>query len=201
MLVLGMLFGLIHGLLITRIESAALHRDAVRVADLSRCGALLHRGRHRRFRLRRQLSTLEWLTTGRLYGRAACLHRHAGRAAIMWWCCTVGLGRYLYAVARTRRRRVIPDSHKQVIVAAYVHLRFIDRDRGIFLPCIPLDSPSSHGNFYELYAIAARCWAASRCGGGEGSVVGVGAGRHPDSRSSDLVTSGIPAPSTWPMAW
>ena len=54
MLALGVLIGLVHGLLITRLEAAALHRHALRPADLPRHRPLLHRRRHRRLRVRRR---------------------------------------------------------------------------------------------------------------------------------------------------
>ena len=52
----GLLIGVVHGSLVTTTAHAALRRHAVRPADLSRRRALLHRGRHRRLRLRRELS-------------------------------------------------------------------------------------------------------------------------------------------------
>ena len=45
----------VHGLLITRLQPAAVHRHAVRPADLSRRRALLHQRRHRGLRVRPEL--------------------------------------------------------------------------------------------------------------------------------------------------
>ena len=56
MLLLGALIGLRARPADHQDEDAALHRHAVRAADLSRRRPLLHRRRHRRLHLRRQLS-------------------------------------------------------------------------------------------------------------------------------------------------
>ena len=98
-----------------RLQAAALRRDAVRPADLSRRRALLHRGRAPpASRFGQSFPTLEWLTTGRI--AAACphsLHRASSLVArsSCGWCCTARSSAAISSPsARTRRRRAIPAS-------------------------------------------------------------------------------------------
>jgi ribose transport system permease protein len=61
-----------------------------------------------------------------------------------------------------------------VIVAAYVICGALAAISAIFFAMYTRSiSPSSHGNFYELYAIAASVLGGFSLRGGEGSIVGV----------------------------
>ena len=77
--------------------------------------------------------------------------------------------------ARTRRRRAIRASRPTaVIVAAYVICRVLTAISAIYFAMYTRSiSPSSHGNFYELYAIAAAVLGGFSLRGGEGSIIGV----------------------------
>jgi ribose transport system permease protein len=84
-------------------------------------------------------------------------------------------GRYLYAVGKNEeaaRYSGIPTN--RVIVAAYMICGLLTAISAIFFAMYTRSiSPSSHGNFYELYAIAASVLGGFSLRGGEGSLVGV----------------------------
>jgi ribose transport system permease protein len=62
----------------------------------------------------------------------------------------------------------------QVIIVAYVACGLLAGIAGILLAFYTNSiSPSSHGNFYELYGIAAAVLGGCSLRGGEGSVVGI----------------------------
>ena len=84
----GTALGAIHGLLITRLQPAALRRHAVRPAALPRHRALVHERFHRRLRLRRRLRDAGMADLGAHLEHPAHLHllrargaRHGGPAA------------------------------------------------------------------------------------------------------------------------
>ena len=61
-----------------------------------------------------------------------------------------------------------------MIVAAYVICAVLTAIAAIFFAMYTRSiSPSSHGNFYELYAIAAAVLGGFSLRGGEGSIIGV----------------------------
>jgi ribose transport system permease protein len=84
-------------------------------------------------------------------------------------------GRYLYAVGKNEEAaRFSGIRTGQVIVAAYVICAVLTSIAAIFLAMYTRSiSPASHGNFYELYAIAAAVLGGFSLRGGEGSIVGV----------------------------
>ena len=62
----------------------------------------------------------------------------------------------------------------RVIISAYVICSVLTAISAIFFAMYTRSiSPSSHGNFYELYAIAAAVLGGFSLRGGEGSIVGV----------------------------
>ena len=105
--------GWLHGLLITKVEAAALRRDAVRPADLSRHRALLHQRRHRRLHLRRHASRPGMADDGP-HVRAiphTFIAVHRARRRSCGSCCTARCSAAISSrSARTRRRRAIPAS-------------------------------------------------------------------------------------------
>ena len=112
MLALGALIGLRARPADHQDEDAALHRHAVRAADLSRHRPLLHRRRHRRLRLRRQLSGPRMADDGPVVRHPAFLHRHdRGRRDHVGGAAPLGVRAAISSrSARTRRRRAIPAS-------------------------------------------------------------------------------------------
>ena len=176
MLALGTLIGLAHGLLITRMH--------LQPFIVTLCGLLIYRGAARfytadataGFVFGVSFPSLEWLTTGRFYGVPHSLIAMIVIAAIMWIVLHRSVfGRYLYAVGKNEeaaRYSGVPTN--KVIVAAYVICGILTAISAIFFAMYTRSiSPSSHGNFYELYAIAASVLGGFSLRGGEGSIVGV----------------------------
>ena len=97
-------------------------------------------------------------------------------AAVMWVVLhrTV-FGRYLYAVGKNEEAaRFSGIRTSRVIIAAYVICALLTALSAIFLAMYTRSIlPSSHGNFYELYAIAAAVLGGFSLRGGEGSIIGV----------------------------
>jgi ribose transport system permease protein len=176
MLLLGMLLGLMHGLLITRLR--------LQPFIVTLCGLLIYRGIARfytadataGFVFGASFPSLEWLTTGRTFGVPHSFVAMLAVAAIMWVVMHRSVfGRYLYAVGKNEeaaRYSGIQTNH--VITAAYVICGFLTAIAAIFFAMYTRSiSPSSHGNFYELYAIAAAVLGGFSLRGGEGSIIGV----------------------------
>jgi ribose transport system permease protein len=176
MLVLGMVMGLVHGLFITR-----LHLQPFIV---TLCGLLIYRGVARfytadataGFAFGESFPTLEWLTTGRFLGVPHSFIAMVLVAAVMWVVLHRSVfGRHLYAVGKNEEAaRYSGLNTKRVVVAAYVICGLLTAISAIFFAMYTRSiSPSSHGNFYELYAIAAAVLGGFSLRGGEGSIVGV----------------------------
>ena len=176
MLILGIMIGIVHGLLITK-----LHLQPFIV---TLCGLLIYRGAARfytadataGFGFGVSFPTLEWLTTGRFYGVPHSFMAMLVIAACMWVVLhrTV-LGRYLFAVGKNEEAALYSGIRtNRIIVTAYVICGFLTAISAIFFAMYTRSiSPSSHGNFYELYAIAAAVLGGFSLRGGEGSIVGV----------------------------
>jgi ribose transport system permease protein len=176
MIGLGMLMGLVHGILITR-----LHLQPFIV---TLCGLLIYRGVARfytadataGFAFGESFPTLEWLTTGRLLGVPHSFIAMLVIAVIMWVVLHRSVfGRHLYAVGKNEEAaRYSGINTKRVTVAAYIICGLLTAVSAIFFAMYTRSiSPSSHGNFYELYAIAAAVLGGFSLRGGEGSIVGV----------------------------
>lgn len=176
MLVLGMIMGLAHGLLITR-----LHLQPFIV---TLCGLLIYRGAARfytadataGFVFGMSFPSLEWLTVGRTFGIPHSFMAMVVVAAIMWVVLHRSVfGHYLYAVGKNEEAaRYSGIATNRVVVAAYVICGFLTAISAIFFAMYTRSiSPSSHGNFYELYAIAAAVLGGFSLRGGEGSIIGV----------------------------
>jgi ribose transport system permease protein len=175
-LVLGTLIGMINGFLITRMR--------LQPFVVTLCGLLLYRGIARYytndgtagFEFGQSFPTLEWLTTGRSFGvphsfiafvvvslaMAVLLHRSV-------------FGRYLFAVGRNEEAaRYSGIRTGRVVAAAYIICGTLAGFSSIFLTMyVRSISPASHGNFYELYGIAAAVLGGCSLRGGEGSIVGI----------------------------
>ncbi|ESX31213.1 hypothetical protein X764_30455 [Mesorhizobium sp. LSHC440A00] len=84
-------------------------------------------------------------------------------------------GRYLYAVGKNEEAaRFSGIRTGRVIICAYVICAGLTALSSIFLAMYTRSIlPSSHGNFYELYAIAAAVLGGFSLRGGEGSIIGV----------------------------
>ena len=84
-------------------------------------------------------------------------------------------GRYLFAVGKNEEAARYSGIHtSRIIIAAYVICCGLTAVAAVFIAMYTRSiSPSSHGNFYELYAIAAAVLGGCSLRGGEGSILGV----------------------------
>jgi ribose transport system permease protein len=176
MLLFGALIGLAHGLLITRMN--------LQPFIVTLCGLLIYRGAARfytadataGFGFGVSFPTLEWLTTGRLLGVPHSFIAMIVVAAVMWVVLHRSVfGRYLYAVGKNEEAaRYSGIRTQRVIVVAYIICGVMTAISAIFFAMYTRSiSPSSHGSFYELYAIAAAVLGGFSLRGGEGSIIGV----------------------------
>jgi ribose transport system permease protein len=172
----GSALGSIHGLLVTRLKMQPF------VVTL--CGLLLYRGIARwytadstqGFGYGDGYETLEWLMSGRTYNVPHTFIFLLVVAAIMGVVLHRSVfGRYLFAVGKNEeaaRFSGIPTN--TVITAAYVIAGTLAGISSVFFVFYTQSvSPSAHGNFYELYAIAAAVLGGCSLRGGEGSIVGI----------------------------
>lgn len=175
-LLLGIAMGLIHGLLITRM--------GMQPFVVTLCGLLIYRGIARfytndataGFAFGQSFPTLEWLTTGRSYGVPHSAIAFALVAIILGVVLHSSVfGRYLYAVGKNEEAaRYSGIRTRRITVATYVLCCGLTAFAAIFIAMYTRSiSPASHGNFYELYAIAAAVLGGCSLRGGEGSILGV----------------------------
>ncbi len=175
-LILSVLIGLLHGWLITRLK--------LQPFVVTLCGLLIYRGIARfytrdgtaGFTFGTDLPMLEYLFVGRTAGVPHSVIAFAVFAVLAWFLLhrTV-FGRHLLAVGKNEEAaRYCGINTKRVIVTAYVLCTFLTGASAIFFAMYTKSvQPSSHGNFYELYAIAAAVLGGFSLRGGEGSIVGV----------------------------
>jgi ribose transport system permease protein len=179
----GVVLGLIHGLLITKLNMQPF------VVTL--CGLLIYRGLARwytedgtaGFQFGETFPTLEWLTTGRLFavkdGFPGIPNSFIAFVIVAIFMGIVlhrsVFGRYLFAVGKNEEAARYSGIRSRVIIAsAYVISGGIAGVSSIYLAMYTRSiSPASHGNFYELYAIAAAVLGGCSLRGGEGSVLGI----------------------------
>lgn len=175
-LVLGCVIGVLHGWLITRLK--------LQPFVVTLCGLLIYRGIARfytqdgtaGFPFGSSFPTLEYLATGRTLGVPHPFIAFLVVACAAWFLLhrTV-FGRHLFAVGKNEEAaRFSGINTRRVIVLAYVICAMLTASSAIFFAMYTRSvQPSSHGNFYELYAIAAAVLGGFSLRGGEGSIVGV----------------------------
>jgi ribose transport system permease protein len=175
-LLIGIAMGMIHGLLITRM--------GMQPFVVTLCGLLIYRGIARfytkdataGFAFGQSFPTLEWLTTGRSFGIPHSAIAFALVALILGLVLHRSIfGRYLFAVGKNEEAaRYSGIRTQRITVAAYVICCGLTALAAIFIAMYTRSiSPASHGNFYELYAIAAAVLGGCSLRGGEGSILGV----------------------------
>jgi ribose transport system permease protein len=173
---LGCLIGLVHGWLVARV--------GLQPFVVTLCGLLIYRGVARYytddstagFPFGASFPTLEWLTTGRLLGIPHSLIAFLAVTAAMGIILHRSvLGRYLFAVGKNEEAaRYSGIGTAKVVIASYVICSGLTALAAIFIAMYTRSiSSSSHGNFYELYAIAAAVLGGCSLRGGEGSIIGV----------------------------
>lgn len=175
-MVLSVVIGVLHGWLITRLKLPPF------VVTL--CGLLIYRGIARfytrdgtaGFTFGTDLPMLEYLFAGRTAGIPHSVIAFSVFAVIAWFFLhrTV-FGRHLLAVGKNEEAaRYSGIDTNRVIVTAYVLCAFLTGVSAVFFAMYTKSvQPSSHGNFYELYAIAAAVLGGFSLRGGEGSIIGV----------------------------
>lgn len=175
-LALGALIGVLHGLLIARV--------GLQPFVVTLCGLLIYRGIARYytedatagFAFGASFPILEWLTAGRILGVPNSL------TAMLLIAVLTGIllhrsvyGRTLLATGRNPEGARYSGINTQlVLIVAYLICAVLTAVSAIFLAMYTRSiSPASHGNFYELYAIAAAVLGGCSLRGGEGSILGV----------------------------
>jgi ribose transport system permease protein len=174
-LLLGLLLGLAHGLLITKLRMQPF------VVTL--CGLLIYRGASRGYTADATAgfpfgSTYPGLDffVARPWGVPTSLIVFLIVAVVSWFVLHRSVfGRYLFAVGKNEEAAKFSGIRTSVVItAAYVICAGLTAIAAIFLAMYTRSvSPSSHANFYELYAIAAAVLGGFSLRGGEGSIVGV----------------------------
>jgi len=175
-LAIGTTLGFVHGLLITRLR--------LQPFIVTLCGLLLYRG------LARYIAAdsskgfangerFHWLiefTTGSVLGVPMPFVLMLIVAVVTWVMLHRSVyGRHLFAVGRNEEAaRYSGIQSSNVILGAYGISGFLAAVASILIAFYTNSvSPSSHGNFYELYAIAAAVLGGCSLRGGEGSITGI----------------------------
>jgi len=172
----GILIGAAHGFLIARLR--------LQPFVVTLCGLLIYRGVARwhtddgtaGFQFGQSFPTLEWLAAGRSFGIPHSFVTFILVAIVMGVVLHRSVfGRYLFAVGKNEEAaRYSGIRTERVIVAAYVICGGLAGLAAVFFAMYTRSiSPASHGNFYELYGIAAAVLGGCSLRGGEGSVLGI----------------------------
>jgi len=167
--------GWIHGLLITRLK--------IQPFIVTLCGLLFYRG------LARFIANdatqgfgsegfmwLRNLASGQLLNIPTPFLFLILIGILMWVVLQRSVyGRYLFAIGRNEEAaRYSGIGTRKIISSAYVLSGLLAGITGVLMAFYTNSiSPSSHGNFYELYAIAAAVLGGCSLRGGEGSVIGI----------------------------
>ncbi|MBX4909935.1 MULTISPECIES: ABC transporter permease [Rhizobium] len=175
-LLLGAVIGAVHGWLITRLN--------LQPFVVTLCGLLIYRGAARfytadgtaGFAFGQNFPELEFLTAGRFYGIPSTFIAMVVISVAMWLVLHRSVfGRYLYAVGKNEEAaRYSGIRTDRLVMTAYVICGLLTALSAIYFAMYTRSiSPASHGQFYELYAIAAAVLGGFSLRGGEGSIVGV----------------------------
>jgi ribose transport system permease protein len=175
-LLAGIFLGLCHGLLVTKVK--------IQPFIVTLCGLLFYRGIARYiakdqtqgFGYCEGFETLQTITTGKIAGVPMPFIIMLIIAFVMWVVLHRSIyGRYLLAVGRNEEAtRFSGINTTRVITSAYIISTLLAAVGAILLAFYTNSvSPSSHGNFYELYAIAGAVLGGCSLRGGQGSVIGI----------------------------
>lgn len=168
--------GVFNGFLITKVK--------IQPFIVTLCGLLFYRGLARfvandetkGFGAASGFETLQSMATGSLMGIPTPFIILVVISVVAWVFLHRSIfGRYLFAVGRNETAARYSGINSNIVVAsAYVVCSFLTAIAGILLAFYTNSvSPSSHGNFYELYGIAAAVLGGCSLRGGEGSIVGI----------------------------
>jgi ribose transport system permease protein len=175
-LAVPMLLGFAHGVLITRFRMQPF--------IVTLCGLLLYRGAARfiaddttkGFGEAIGFKGLQRWANGDLFGVPMPFVILVVISVIMWIVLHRSIyGRYLLAVGRNEEAtRFSGVNTKLVIASSYILGGLLTGISGILFAFYTNSvSPSTHGNFYELYGIAAAVLGGCSLRGGEGSIIGI----------------------------
>jgi len=168
--------GLIHGFLVTKVR--------IQPFIVTLCGLLFYRGLARfiasdetkGFGSAAGFESLQSFATGNIVGVPTPFLILLVISVLAWVVLHRSVyGRHLFATGYNETAsRYSGVNTDQVIIVAYVACGLLAGIAGILLAFYTNSiSPSSHGNFYELYGIAAAVLGGCSLRGGEGSVVGI----------------------------
>lgn len=173
---LAALLGSAHGFLITKVK--------LQPFIVTLCGLLFYRGLARfivsdetkGFADAQNVEWLKNLTAGNLFGIPIPFVVLMLVAGILFVALHRSVwGRHLFAVGRNEEAaRYAGIRSDRVIASAYILCGLLAGISTIQIAFYTNSiSPSSHGNFYELYAIAAAVLGGCSLRGGEGSIIGI----------------------------
>ena len=168
--------GAVNGFLITKVK--------IQPFIVTLCGLLFYRGLARfvandetkGFGAAQGFETLQSIAAGSLFGIPTPFIILIIIAVLMWVVLHRSVyGRYLFAVGRNEiAARYSGINSNLIIASSYVLSGFLAGIAGVLLAFYTNSiSPSSHGNFYELYGIAAAVLGGCSLRGGEGSIIGI----------------------------
>ena len=168
--------GLIHGFLVTKVR--------IQPFIVTLCGLLFYRGLARfiasdetkGFGSAAGFESLQSFATGNIVGVPTPFLILLVISVLAWVVLHRSVyGRHLFATGYNETAsRYSGVNTDQVIIVAYVACGLLAGIAGILLAFYTNSiSPSSHGNFYELYGIAAAVLGGCSLRGGEGLVVGI----------------------------
>jgi ribose transport system permease protein len=175
-LALGALLGAFHGVLITRL--------GLQPFIVTLCGLLLYRGLARfiaddetkGFGDAAGFQSLQQMASGSVFHVPTAFVALVAVSTVMWILLHRSVyGRHLFATGRNEiAARYSGINTQRVVVRAYVILGVLTGLAAIVFAFYTNSiSPSSHGNFFELYGIAAAVLGGCSLRGGEGSIIGI----------------------------
>jgi ribose transport system permease protein len=175
-LLVPMLLGLGHGMLVTRFKMQPF--------IVTLCGLLMYRGFARYisndttkgFGDAEGFKTLQSLANGKLAGLPMPFVLLIGISVVMWVVLHRSIyGRYIFAVGRNEEAtRFSGINTRWIIASTYVFAGLLTGISGILFAFYTNSvSPSTQGNSYELYGIAAAVLGGCSLRGGEGSIIGI----------------------------
>ncbi|WGF88727.1 ABC transporter permease [Marinivivus vitaminiproducens] len=172
---IGIVLGSVHGYLVTRL--------GMQPFVVTLCGLLIYRGIARWYMNDATIGfgyasfdTLLWLATGRTFGLPHTFIALIVVAVVMGVVLHRSVyGRYLFAVGKNEEAaRFSGIDTARVIATAYMISGGLAGLSAVFIAFYTSSvAPSAHGNFYELYAIAAAVLGGCSLRGGEGSILGI----------------------------
>jgi ribose transport system permease protein len=173
---LGACLGTVHGLLVTRLR--------LQPFIVTLCGLLLYRGAARYvandstkgFGTGEGFEWLRSLASGSVAGVPMPFVIMCVMAVLAWLLVHRSVyGRHLFAAGHNEEAaRYSGVNTRGVIAGAYVMSGALAAVSALIIAFYTNSvSPASHGNFYELYAIAAAVVGGCSLRGGEGSVLGI----------------------------